>query len=122
MSGTGILCEVRNGCAFITLNRPAALNALSFEMIGELRKLLAAHAAHPSVRAVLILGAGDKAFCAGGDIRALYQSFKDGGRLHQEFVEDEYPLDYLRYSYPKPYIALIDGITMGGGMGIAQAS
>lgn len=122
MTDSEILCEVRNEVALITLNRPEALNALSYEMLGELRRLLMAHAYDSSVRAVLIAGAGDRAFCAGGDIRALYQSFLDGGELHRDFFLAEYPLDYLLHRYPKPYIALIDGITMGGGMGLAQAS
>ena len=117
-----VLCENRNHVAFITLNRPAALNALSLDMILELRALLGRSAADPTVCAVLIRGAGEKAFCAGGDIRALYQSFKSAGTLHREFFATEYPLDYLLYSYPKPYLVLMDGITLGGGMGIAQGS
>lgn len=117
-----ILCEIRNHLATVTLNRPAALNALSLEMIYGLRTALRNCAADPNVRAVLVRGAGEKAFCAGGDIRALYQSFKSSGSLHQTFFIAEYPLDYWLYSYPKPYIALLDGITMGGGMGIAQGS
>jgi enoyl-CoA hydratase/carnithine racemase len=122
MSEAEILCEIRNHVAFITLNRPAALNALSYDMIVELRALVTRCAADSEVRAVLLKGAGDKAFCAGGDIRSLYQSFKDSGTLHRDFFIAEYPLDYLLYSYPKPYIVLMDGITMGGGMGLAQGS
>ncbi|MDB6085261.1 MAG: enoyl-CoA hydratase/isomerase [Gammaproteobacteria bacterium] len=121
-NGAEILCEIRNHVAFITLNRPAALNALSFEMIVELRAQLQRCADDADVRAILLRGAGDKAFCAGGDIRAHYQSFKESGKLHREFFMAEYPLDYLLYSYPKPYVALMDGITMGGGMGLAQGS
>jgi enoyl-CoA hydratase/carnithine racemase len=117
-----ILNEVRNRIAFITLNRPDALNALSFDMIVQLRTLLSGYAVDRHVNAVLVRGAGDKAFCAGGDIRALYQSFKNSGSLHREFFAAEYPLDYLLYAYPKPYAVLMDGITMGGGMGIAQGS
>jgi enoyl-CoA hydratase/carnithine racemase len=117
-----ILSETANHVAFITLNRPAALNALSFEMITELRRVLRACANDDAVRAILLQGAGDKAFCAGGDIRALYQSFKDSGKLHHDFFVAEYSLDYLLHTYPKPYVALIDGITMGGGMGLAQGS
>src|ERR1700722_20219961 len=98
------------------------MNALSIEMIGELRSVLDSHAADPEVRAVLIMGAGDKAFCAGGDIRSLYQSFRDSDSLHRRFFIAEYPLDYLLYSYPKPYAVLMDGITMGGGLGLAQGS
>jgi enoyl-CoA hydratase/carnithine racemase len=117
-----ILTEIRNHVAFVTLNRPAALNALSFDMVSELTAVLRGCATDAAVRAVLIQGAGDRAFCAGGDIRALYESVKNSGSLHHEFFAAEYPLDYLLHSYPKPYVALMDGITMGGGMGIAQGS
>jgi enoyl-CoA hydratase/carnithine racemase len=117
-----VLCETRNGIAFITLNRPAALNALSLEMIVELHSLLRRCAADADIRAVFLRGAGERAFCAGADLRALYLSFKEGGRRHQEFFAAEYPVDYLLYSYPKPFMALMDGITMGGGMGLAQGS
>ena len=78
-----VLSEIRNHIAFLTLNRPAALNALSLDMIVRLRTLLDEHSADPQVYAVLIRGSGDKAFCAGGDLRALYQSFKDKGSLHR---------------------------------------
>jgi len=117
-----VLSETRSHVAILTLNRPAALNALSFGMILELRRMFDACAADRDVRAVIIKGAGGKAFCAGGDIRALYDSFKESGSVHLEFFVAEYPLDYLLYSYPKPYAVLMDGITMGGGMGLAQGS
>ncbi|HEY2685404.1 MAG TPA: enoyl-CoA hydratase/isomerase family protein [Steroidobacteraceae bacterium] len=117
-----ILCEIRNHVAFITLNRPAALNALSFGMIETLTLRLKGFIADPSVHAVLIQGAGEKAFCAGGDIRALYESHVNGSKLQLDFFASEYPLDYLLRFYPKPYVALVNGITMGGGMGIAQGS
>jgi enoyl-CoA hydratase/carnithine racemase len=117
-----VLSEIRNHVAFVTLNRPGALNALSLGMILRLRTLFSEYAADPDVYAVLIRGAGEKAFCAGGDIRALYKSYKSAGSLHHEFFAAEYPLDYLLYSYPKPYAALLDGITLGGGMGISQGS
>jgi enoyl-CoA hydratase/carnithine racemase len=122
MSAEDVLCHVRNGVAILTLNRPGALNALSFEMIGDLHSRLRACALDATVRAVLIRGEGDKAFCAGGDIRALYQSLTESGSLHHEFFIAEYSLDYALYSYPKPCIALMDGITMGGGMGLAQGA
>jgi enoyl-CoA hydratase/carnithine racemase len=117
-----VLSEIRNHVAFITLNRPGALNALSLAMILELRDLFERFSEDPELHAVLLRGAGDKAFCAGGDIRALYQSFKSSGTLHREFFAAEYPVDYLLYDYPKPYIVVMDGITMGGGMGLAQGS
>jgi enoyl-CoA hydratase/carnithine racemase len=117
-----VLSEIRNHVAFVTLNRPEALNALSLGMIMRLRTLFSEFSTDPEVYAVLIKGAGEKAFCAGGDIRALYKSFKNAGSLHNEFFAAEYPLEYLLYSYPKPYVALLDGITLGGGMGISQGS
>jgi enoyl-CoA hydratase/carnithine racemase len=117
-----VLSEIRNHIAFLTLNRPAALNALSLDMIVRLRTLLDEHSADPQVYAVLIQGSGDKAFCAGGDLRALYQSHQDKGTLHREFFAAEYALEHSLYSYPKPLLAIMDGITMGGGMGIAEAS
>jgi enoyl-CoA hydratase/carnithine racemase len=117
-----VLSEIRNHIAFITLNRPAAMNALSLDMIVKLRERLSSHATDPEVRAVLVRGAGDKAFCAGGDIRALYQSFKESGSLPLKFFVSEYPLDYMLYSYPKPCAVLMDGITMGGGLGLAQGT
>lgn len=117
-----ILSEISNHVAFITLNRPAALNALSFGMIETLTALLKGFLSDAQVHAVLIQGAGEKAFCAGGDIRALYESHRAGTKLQVDFFANEYPLDYLLRFYPKPYIALVNGITMGGGMGVAQGS
>src|ERR1700723_855767 len=117
-----IRCQVINRIAFITLDRPAALNALNLDMIVQLRTALCEFAVDPDVYAVLIRGAGEKAFCAGGDIRAIYEAAKNAHGPQLIFFETEYPLDYLLYSYPKPYIALIDGIVMGGGMGISQGS
>jgi enoyl-CoA hydratase/carnithine racemase len=117
-----IQSEVRNRIAFITLNRPAALNALSLDMIVQLRSALSRFSSDANINAVLIKGAGEKAFCAGGDIRAIYESYKNQDSLHRDFFVTEYPLDHLLHGYPKPYIALIDGIVMGGGMGISQGS
>ena len=117
-----ILCEVRNSLAYVTLNRPAALNALSLGMVEELETVLKRCAVDPGVRGVLLQGAGEKAFCAGGDVRAIYDSFHGAGVLHHEFFAREYPLDYRLHRFSKPYIALMNGIVMGGGMGIAQGS
>jgi len=111
-----------NGVGVITLNRPRQLNALSYPMIGVLAERLQAWAARDDIAAVLLRGAGPKAFCAGGDIRALYDSFHAGTSLRQQFFVDEYRLDYALHRYPKPVIALMDGIVMGGGMGLAQAA
>ncbi|MES2355057.1 MAG: enoyl-CoA hydratase/isomerase family protein [Pseudomonadota bacterium] len=117
-----ILFEVRNRIGHITLNRPQVLNALSETMIAALHDQLSQWADDPNVNAVMIRGAGDKSFCAGGDIRAVYQSIKEGRTDQIPYFADEYKLDYDIHQYPKPYIALIDGIVMGGGMGIAQGA
>lgn len=117
-----LVCEQRNGVAWITLNRPSALNALSLDMLCGLDALLRRCAADAGIRAVLLRGAGEKAFCAGGDVRALYDSVRTGGGLHREFFPREYRLDFFLHHYPKPCLALMDGITMGGGMGLAQGA
>lgn len=117
-----ILAGVRNHVGFLTLNRPAVLNALSYSMIRELAAQLERWARDDSVHAVLIRSASDKAFCAGGDIRALYTSYRENSDLYRDYFVDEYRLDYLTYHYPKPYIALTDGIVMGGGAGISQGA
>ncbi len=122
MTAAEILCECRNHVAFVTLNRPGALNALSLSMITGLRSMLQRFARDSDVRAVVLGGAGDKAFCAGGDIRALHRSVRESGSMHREFFAAEYALDYSLHRYPKPYVVVMNGITMGGGMGLAQGS
>jgi len=121
-AATPILCTLANGIAFVTLNRPSALNALSFEMVRQLGEQLREYAQDPAVLALVLRGAGGKAFCAGGDIRALYQNFKASGSLQEPFFVVEYGVDYSLHRYPKPTVVLADGITMGGGMGLAQGS
>ena len=121
-AGGELLADVRNGVATVTLNRPAALNALSYGMLQGLASWLDAWEDDDRVRMVVLRGAGDKAFCAGGDIRALHDSFKAGTRGHRDFFEIEYTLDYRIHTYPKTIVALIDGIVMGGGMGISQGA
>ena len=117
-----VLFEEINRVGVITLNRPRQLNALSYPMIGLLEARLREWAGRGDIAAVLLRGAGPKAFCAGGDIRALYDSFHAGTPLRQRFFVDEYRLDYALHRYPKPVVALMDGIVMGGGMGLAQAA
>jgi enoyl-CoA hydratase/carnithine racemase len=104
------------------LNRPAALNALSFDMLRGLADWLDAWEDDDEVHTVVLRGAGDKAFCAGGDVRALHASFIAGTPAHREFFEVEYALDYRIHTYPKPIVAVMDGIVMGGGMGISQGA
>lgn len=116
-SGGDIRFDVAHGVAVVTLDRPAALNALTLGMIRDLHPMLHAWADDPAVRAVVVRGAGDKAFCAGGDIRALYDG--RGGAVTADFFREEYRLNRRIFHYPKPYIALMDGITMGGGVGLS---
>lgn len=104
----------------ILLNRPKALNALDLPMIRACAAILTAWADDPHVHAVVIEGAGDRAFCAGGDIRALRDGQLSGDRASVDrFFAEEYALNLQIASYPKPYIALIDGICMGGGIGLS---
>ena len=104
----------------ILLNRPKALNALDLPMIRACTRTLHAWADDPHVHAVVIAGAGERAFCAGGDIRALRDRQAGGDRASVDrFFAEEYALNLLIATYPKPYIALIDGICMGGGIGVS---
>jgi len=104
----------------ILLNRPKALNALDLDMIRACTRALQDWRDDPHVHAVVIEGAGDRAFCAGGDIRAVRQFHLEGQTERVEaFFSEEYALNYLIATYPKPYIALIDGICMGGGIGLS---
>ena len=117
-----VLAEVRNHIGHLTLNRPAGLNALTLQMVRSLTSQLQAWADDPHVYAVVLRGAGEKAFCAGGDIRSLYDSFKHGDTLHQDFFVEEYALDLAIHHYRKPVLALMDGFVLGGGMGLVQGA
>ncbi len=104
----------------IVLNRPQALNALDLAMIRACTRALTAWRDDPHVHGVVIEGAGDRAFCAGGDVRALRQYELDGEHHKAEtFFREEYELNLMIATYPKPYVALIDGICMGGGIGLS---
>jgi enoyl-CoA hydratase len=104
----------------ILLNRPKALNALDLPMIRACAEILRTWRDDPHVHAVVIEGAGDRAFCAGGDIRALRDGQISGDRAAvDEFFTEEYALNLMIAGYPKPYVALIDGICMGGGIGMS---
>src|SRR5215218_7127249 len=115
-----ILFERRGAAGIITLNRPKALNAVTHEMVRALAGQLDAWAHDRAVTRVVVTAAGERAFSAGGDIRALYQLGR-AGRQHEmlTFWRDEYPLNAVIKRYPKPYVALIDGIVMGGGGGVS---
>lgn len=114
-----ILYERHGAVEFVELNRPKALNALTLEMCHALEAELKAYADDPAVAAVVVQGAGDRAFCAGGDIRRLYDEGKAGGDYPFDFYRDEYRLNALIFHFPKPYVALMDGIVMGGGVGVS---
>lgn len=103
----------------ITLNRPNALNALSFNMIKTITNALKEWQHDDGISAVVIKGQGERAFCAGGDIKSLYQNGKKDPKACMEFFYHEYRLNTLIKNYPKPYIALLHGITMGGGIGVS---
>jgi enoyl-CoA hydratase len=104
----------------ITLNRPKALNALTLDMAVRMTALLRAWADDPAVGAVLLDGAGERGLCAGGDIRALYDAAKSGDTLPEQFWATEYYLNVLIARYPKPFVALMDGLVMGGGVGLSS--
>jgi len=115
-----ILFERRGAAGIVTLNRPKALNAVTHAMVLALRTKLDRWADDAAITRVIITGAGDRAFSAGGDIRALYDLGKAG--RHDEalqFWRDEYPLNAAIKNYRKPYIAIADGIAMGGGVGVS---
>src|SRR3982750_3233355 len=103
----------------ITLNRPKALNALTYDMCAAMLSQLHAWAAAPDVCAVVLDAVPGRAFCAGGDIRAIYDMGKRRDGTAQAFFTTEYRLNSAIKHFAKPYIALIDGIVMGGGVGIS---
>jgi len=103
----------------ITLNRPKALNALTLDMAVAMTALLRSWATDPEVGAVLLDGAGERGLCAGGDIRALYDAAKSSSPLPAQFWSTEYHLNVLIARYPKPVIAVMDGVVMGGGVGLS---
>ena len=103
----------------ITLNRPKALNALTYAMCEEITRLLVAWEKDPNIGAVIMDGAGDRAFCAGGDVILLHDSGKAGDKRAENFWRIEYALNELIHRYSKPYITLIDGFVMGGGVGLS---
>jgi enoyl-CoA hydratase/carnithine racemase len=115
-----ILFERRGAAGIVTLNRPKALNAVTHGMVRGLRTELDRWAKDQAITRIVILAAGGRAFSAGGDIRALYDLGK-AGRIDEtlQFWRDEYPLNLAIKSYRKPYIALMDGIAMGGGVGVS---
>jgi enoyl-CoA hydratase len=103
----------------ITMNRPQALNALTHAMVGRIWPALIAWRDDPAVELVLLDGEGERGLCAGGDVRSLYESRMLGSSYARTFWRDEYRLNALIGRYPKPFVALQDGIVMGGGIGLS---
>lgn len=117
---TDVLFSIANGHGQITLNRPQALNALTLPMIDAMDRQLREWATVKEIHAVVITGTGGKAFCVGGDIKALHAAKMRGDIAHlEDFYRREYTFNYRLATYPKPIIAVMDGVTMGGGAGIA---
>jgi enoyl-CoA hydratase len=126
MEGTrmsNVITEVRGSAGLVTLDRPMALNALSLEMIRDLTAALLAWRDDPRIERVGVRGMGREgpfgAFCAGGDIRFFHAAVLAGDPRLEDFFTEEYTLNHLIHGYPKPYVVFMDGIVMGGGMGIS---
>jgi enoyl-CoA hydratase/carnithine racemase len=127
MSETGLiepnLIARREGSAgIIRLNRPKAINAVTLEMFRDVDKALDAFEADPAVAVIVLEGAGERGLCAGGDIRALWESSKVRGDLGKILWREEYILNARIKKFPKPYVAFMDGIVMGGGVGLSAHS
>lgn len=120
-----VLADVSGHTGIITLNRPNALNSLTLDMVRTMTSALMDWRERADIQCVMVRSSTEKAYCAGGDIRFFHQKGKatatEGAALIEDFFTEEYALNYLVHHYPKPYIALMDGVVMGGGMGIAQA-
>ncbi len=115
-----VLLERRGTAGIIRLNRARALNSLTLDMVRAVAAALDAFAADPAVATVIVMGEGERGFCAGGDIRALHESGRTGTPLAENFWRDEFRLNHRIATYEKPYVALMDGITMGGGVGLSS--
>ncbi|HEX7322790.1 MAG TPA: enoyl-CoA hydratase/isomerase family protein [Mycobacterium sp.] len=113
-----VLSHVDGGVGVLTLNRPAAINSLTETMVNAMRALLTAWAHDDAVHTVLLTGAGERGLCAGGDVVAIYHSARADGAAARRFWYDEYLLNAAIGRFPKPYVSLMDGIVMGGGVGV----
>lgn len=114
-----VLTEVDGSVGLITLNRPKAINSLNQQMVDALAAILADWADDDAVRAVLLSGAGERGLCAGGDVVSIYHSARKDGVEARRFWRDEYLLNAQIAEFPKPYVAVMDGIVMGGGVGVS---
>ncbi|MER7922631.1 enoyl-CoA hydratase/isomerase family protein [Streptomyces sp. NPDC096057] len=119
---TDVTFHTTGRAAHITLNRPKAINALTHDMVLRIDEALTRWELDPAVETVVITGAGERGLCAGGDIRAIHDDARDGdgdGSASAAFWRDEYRLNARIARYPKPYVAVMDGIVMGGGVGVS---
>jgi enoyl-CoA hydratase/carnithine racemase len=114
-----ILTRVDRGVGLITLNRPKAINSLTHPMVNEMSRVLTEWERDDGIHAVVVSGAGERGLCAGGDIVVIYHSARADGSEARQFWYDEYLLNAEIGRYTKPYVALMDGIVMGGGVGVA---
>lgn len=114
-----VLFETRGRLGVVTLNRPKAVNALTAGMVAAVLEQLTLWADDDAVATVLVRGAGERGLCAGGDIVAIYRDMIDGGHETADFWAEEYRLNSLISGYPKPYVAFMDGLVLGGGVGIS---
>jgi enoyl-CoA hydratase len=117
-----LIARREGAAAIIRLNRPKAINAVTLEMFRDIDKALDEFEADPAVAVILLEGAGERGLCAGGDIRALYENSKVRGDLGKILWREEYILNARIAKFPKPYVALMDGIVMGGGVGLSAHS
>ncbi len=114
-----VIVQAEGALGRIRLNRPKALNSLTLEMVRQIAEALDHFEKDARIAAVLVTGEGDRGLCAGGDIRAIYESGRSDGRLALAFWREQYALDSRIAHFCKPYIAVMDGLTMGGGVGLS---
>ncbi|MBR0773658.1 enoyl-CoA hydratase/isomerase family protein [Bradyrhizobium diazoefficiens] len=114
-----LIARVEGAAGVIRLNRPKAINAVTLEMFRDIETALDRFEADPNVAVILLEGAGERGLCAGGDIRALWESSKVNGDLGKVLWREEYILNARIKKFPKPYVAFMDGIVMGGGVGLS---
>lgn len=119
MTEDPVLIRTEGRAGHLTLNRPRALNALTHAVVRAVDEALTAWAADPAVETVVLTGAGERGLCAGGDIRQIHEDARTGAGASADFWRDEYRLNARIARYPKPYVAVMDGIVMGGGVGVS---
>jgi enoyl-CoA hydratase len=119
MTNDDIIIRREERAGRITMNRPKALNALTYPMIGEITRALQGWESDPAVELVILDATGERALCSGGDVMALYESWRQGPGFARTFWADEYSLNAQIARYAKPFVALMDGIVMGGGIGLS---